>query len=156
MAGTRNPDPPIQLLIRAILYGVVLAYLGAVVWAGIAALTAKGQPALPEGVLLAITVFGGGLSTIFGATLGISKRETDKLMPSRAGVAGLGMQIPNWDAYIWVTYAYALSLLIAFVLLLAIYFVNPAGAPDVLRTMGSSIFGVGGAVLAIYGAPPKP
>jgi hypothetical protein len=142
-------------LVRAILIVVVLAYLLAILWAGVATLRSTSVPSIPDGVLLVITVFGGALATIFGATVGISKRDTNSIVPRLVSTPAMTIRLPNWDAYVWATYAYAAGLGLALLLLIAIFFVNPSGAPDVLKTMGSTMIGVGGAVLAIFAAPPR-
>jgi hypothetical protein len=143
------------MLVRIILVVVVAAYLVGIVWAGIAALTTKGVPALPTGLLAVITVIGGGLATIFGATVGISKQQTGALLPKLPNLFITSLNIPNWDAYVWATWAYAFGMGITVVLLALIFFINPDGVPPVLSSMGSSILGVGAAVLAIGAAPPK-
>lgn len=151
----RSNDDPVEMLVRIILFAVVAAYLIGILWAGIAALTTKGAPALPTGVLAVITVIGGGLATIFGATVGISKQQTGELLPKRPSLLITSVNIPNWEAYVWATWVYAVGMGITIVLLALILFVNPAGVPPVLSSMGSSILGIGAAVLAIKAAPPK-
>ncbi len=63
----------------------VLAYLGGIVWAGVASLLSTTEPQLPDIVTQAITAIGALLATHFGAIFGISRftagsgQRTDRL-----------------------------------------------------------------------------
>lgn len=59
------------LVIVVVLLAAV-AYIGGIIWAGVASLSSETKPDVPEIVIQAITVIGGALATHFGAVFGIS------------------------------------------------------------------------------------
>jgi len=72
-----SPSPssdPLRPLVLFILALAALAYLGGIVWAGVATLVDPSrEPELPAIVTYAITAVGGLLATHFGAVFGISQ-----------------------------------------------------------------------------------
>jgi hypothetical protein len=68
-------------LILIIVLLAAVAYIGGIIWAGIASVKMVEEPTIPEIVTLAITVIGGALATHFGAICGISRFAGDQTNP---------------------------------------------------------------------------
>ena len=68
-------------LILLIVGFATIAYIGGILWAGIASVTSPTMPKIPELVTQAITAIGAVLATNFGALFGISQfTSIDKMV----------------------------------------------------------------------------
>lgn len=102
------------LIYFALLLGGVM-FLGAIVWSGYLSITESAKPTLPSGVSDVLTIIGGALATIFGATLGIAKFSDGTARAVRA-TTRTGFTWPNVS--LWATYLYFAGLVAMLVILL--------------------------------------
>ena len=147
VTGSTAPDPlrPLVLFILAL---AALAYVGGIVWAGVATLLdTSREPSLPDIVTYAVTAVGGLLATHFGAVFGITQLSGGTRQPIHKfwrWVAlpvreGGGTQPLDW-MQIAAAYLYVGSLLAAFVFWAADGF-SPLAA-RALVTMSFTLVGV--------------
>jgi hypothetical protein len=158
---------PLRPLILLIVGFAALAYIGGILWAGIASIQCPKVPVeLPDLVTQTITSIGAVLATNFGALFGISKFVNENrgknptlinikkwyglpVMPKSENKVAFLDKLPVYAAYL-----YFISLILALV------FWGITGFSDqsaqILKNMTSTLIGAAAGVLAVYLNVTKP
>jgi hypothetical protein len=147
-------------LILLIVGFATIAYIGGILWAGIASVTSPTMPKIPELVTQAITAIGAVLATNFGALFGISQfTSIDKSAnPTYLNIKKLYKlplltdaknKTPFLDKLpIYAAYLYFISLFVATVFWCIDGFSDQCA--QVLKNMTSTLIGAATGVLAVY------
>lgn len=158
---------PLRPLILLIVGFAALAYIGGILWAGIASIKCPKVPVqIPDLVTQAITSIGAVLATNFGALFGISrfvnKRSVNDttlinikkwyglpVMPKSADKIDFLDKLPVYAGYL-----YFISLMLAFIFWFITGFSDQSA--QILKNMSSTLIGAIVGVVAVYLNVTKP
>jgi hypothetical protein len=147
-------------LILLIVGFAAFAYIGGIIWAGVASILSPTGPKIPELVTQTITGIGAVLATNFGALFGIAQFTSGNQVSnpnSRSIKKWMGLPqmsneqntVPFLDRLpIFAAYLYFISLIIALIFWIINGFSDQSA--QVLKNMTSTLIGAAAGVLAVY------